>query len=82
MQGEEHSPAFPSLNAAALNFRKGAKAVLKESPNIPPLLVYIYTNLVFLKQLFEEIIISFCDIIIINAFSGSLLICTTNTTAL
>lgn len=71
MRGEEHFPAFHSLNAAALSFRKGGKALLKGSPNTPPPLVYIYTNPVFLKQLFNEINISFYYIIIINAFAGS-----------
>lgn len=47
MQGEEHSPVFHSLNAAALSFRKGGKALLKGSPNTPPLLVYTYTNIKF-----------------------------------
>lgn len=51
------------LNAAALSFRKRGETLLKDSANTPPLLVYIYTNPIFLKQLFNKITISFYDII-------------------
>lgn len=82
VQGEEHSPAFHSLNTAALSFRKGGKALLEGSANTLPLLVYIYRNPVFLKQFFNKIIISFYDTIIKNAFAGSWLICPINIRAL
>jgi len=57
------------LKAAAVSFRKRGKACLKGPTNTPPLLVYIYTNPIFLKQLFKKITILFHDIII-SAFAG------------
>lgn len=68
VQGEERSLCIcwlfqlsARLNAAARSFRKGKEALLKGPANTPPLLVYIYTNPIFLsnssrKSLFHSMI--------------------------
>lgn len=87
-QGEERSLRIcwlfqlsAKLSAAAvLSFRKGGEALLKGPANTPPLLVCIYTNPIFLKQIFKKITISFYDIV--SAFAGFWLICPINIRAL